>query len=171
VLLNERNEPLLDPERLRMIEVASNLHRMRIVMELLNKEGTAASLSKTLGYSRQLVDHHLETLEKSGLVFKRKIGNVEVYSATESAKTIVSEILKMHSEIGRVEKGETAVKAEKHKAGLKPIRLIPMAVGASIVLVASAEAIRVGKYTYILGGILLGILLYFASSRLIRLLE
>lgn len=188
-MLNEENgEPQLDPEKLRMIEVASNPHRIRIVMELLNKEGTVASLSKTLGYSRQLVDHHLETLERSRLVFRRKVGNVEMYSATEAAKTIVSEILKIHFEIGRVEKGraivvthpetgkagksETAAKVEKHAAtGLRPKRLIPLVIGVSAVLVASAEAIREVRYTYILGGILLGILLYAVASRLIRLLE
>lgn len=173
VLFDERNgEPQLDPERLRMIGVASNPHRIRIVMELLNKEGTVASLSKTLGYSRQLVDHHLETLERSRLVFRRKVGNVEMYSATEAAKTIVSEILKMHSEIGRVEKNETAAKVDKHTAtGLRPKRLLPLIIGLSTVLIASAEAIRAEVYTYILGGILLGILLYTAASRLIRLLE
>ncbi|MBO3842319.1 MAG: winged helix-turn-helix transcriptional regulator [Candidatus Brockarchaeota archaeon] len=187
-MLNEENgEPQLDPEKLRMIEVASNPHRIRIVMELLNKEGTVASLSKTLGYSRQLVDHHLETLERSRLVFRRKVGNVEMYSATEAAKTIVSEILKIQFEIGRVEKGgaivvthpetgkagksETAAKVKHAATGLRPKRLIPLVIGVSTVLVASAEAIREARYTYILGGILLGILLYAVASRLIRLLE
>ncbi|MEM3647734.1 MAG: winged helix-turn-helix domain-containing protein [Thermoproteota archaeon] len=184
----EKGKPQLDPEKLRMIEVASNPHRIRIVMELLNKEGTVASLSKTLGYSRQLVDHHLETLERSRLVFRRKVGNVEMYSATEVAKIIVSEIVKMHSEIVRVERGEavlvthpetgkaekkeTAVKVEKHAAtGLRPRSLIPLVIGLSTILVASAEAIRAGVYTYVLGGILLGILFYTLASRLIRLLE
>lgn len=188
MLNEEKGKPQLDPEKLRMIEVASNPHRIRIMMELLNKEGTVASLSKTLGYSRQLVDHHLETLERSRLVFRRKVGNVEMYSATEVAKTIVSEIVRMHSEIVRVEKGgevlathsetgkvekeETAVKVERHAAtGLRPKRLIPVIIGLSTVLVASAEAMRAGVYTYVLGGILLGILLYVLTSRLIRLLE
>ncbi|MEM3647024.1 MAG: hypothetical protein QW334_02630, partial [Thermofilum sp.] len=127
-------------------------------------------------------------LERSGLVLRRKIGNVEMYIATEAAKTIVAEILKIHSEIGKAEKGgtvlvthprtgkteegETAAKVEKHAAtALSPRRLIPLIIGVSTVLVASAEAIRAGVYTYILGGILLGILLYAVASRLIRLLE
>lgn len=188
VLANERNrEQQLDPERLRMIEVAANPHRIRIIMELLNREGTAASLSKALGYSRQLVDHHLETLERSRLVLRRKVGNVEMYNATEAARAIVTEILRMHSEIGRAEEGETvtvthpgaggtgegekAAKVKHAAIGLRPRRLIPLVIGISTILVASAEAIRAGVYTYILGGVLLGILLYAGASMLIRLLE
>ncbi|MGB9718750.1 MAG: ArsR/SmtB family transcription factor [Thermoproteota archaeon] len=187
-MANERNrEQQLDPERLRMIEVAANPHRIRIIMELLNREGTAASLSKALGYSRQLVDHHLETLERSRLVLRRKVGNVEMYNATEAARAIVTEILRMHSEIGRAEEGETvtvthpgaggtgegekAAKVKHAAIGLRPRRLIPLVIGISTILVASAEAIRAGVYTYILGGVLLGILLYAGASMLIRLLE
>jgi len=186
VLANEWNRQQLDPERLRMIEVAANPHRIRIIMELLNREGTVASLSKALGYTRQLIDHHLETLERSRLVLRRKVGNVEMYTATEAARAIVAEILRMHSEIGRAEKGEAVLvthpgagRAEGEKAakvkhaatGLRPRRLIPLVIGVSTILVASAEAIREGVYTYILGGVLLGILLYALASRLIRLLE
>jgi DNA-binding transcriptional ArsR family regulator len=173
VLLSENNEePQLDPERLRMIEVAANPYRIRIMMELLNKEGTVASLSKALGYSRQLVDHHLETLERSKLVLRRKVGNMEMYSITGAAKAIVSEILKIHSEIGGVEKGEAVARVGKHAAtSMSSKRLIPMIVGLSTVLVASIEGTLSGKYTYVLGGILLGVLLYAVASKLIRLLE
>jgi DNA-binding transcriptional ArsR family regulator len=187
VLANEGNRQQLDPERLRMIEVAANPHRIRIIMELLNREGTVASLSKALGYTRQLIDHHLETLERSRLVLRRKVGNVEMYTATEAARAIVTEILRMHSEIGRAEKGEAvlathpgagregegekAAKVKHAATGLRLRSLIPLVIGVSTILVASAEAIRVGVYTYILGGALLGILLYALASRLIRLLE
>lgn len=173
MLLNEKNkEPQLDPERLRMIEVAANPHRIRIMMELLNKEGTVASLSKALGYSRQLVDHHLETLERSKLVLRRRVGNMEMYSITEAAKAILLEILKIHSEIVGVEKGEAVALVEKHAAiGMSPRRLIPLIIGLSTVLVASIEGTLAGRYTYILGGILLGVLLYAVASKLIRLLE
>lgn len=187
-MANEGNRgKQLDPERLRMIEVAANPHRIRIIMELLNREGTVASLSKTLGYSRQLTDHHLETLERSRLVLRRKVGNVEMYTATEAARAIVTEILRMHSEIGRAgkggtvlathpgagreEEGEKTAKAKHAATDLRLRRLIPLVIGVSTILIASAEAIRVGVYTYILGGVLLGILLYAVASRLIRLLE
>lgn len=172
MLSNEKSEPQFDPEKLRMIEVAANPHRIRIIIELLNKESTAASLSKSLGYSRQLVNHHLGTLERSGLVLRRKVGSVEMYSVTNAARAIVSEMLKIQSEITKVEKYEVSARVEKHATiDLRSRRHIPLILGISTVLVATAEAIRAGVYTYILGGILLGIFLYVTVLRLIRLLE
>lgn len=169
---NERSgEPQLDPERLRMIEVATNPHRVRIMMELMSREGTVASLSKSLGYSRQLVTHHLETLERNRLVLKRKVGGVEMYSITEAARAVLSEILKMHSEIGRAEAGEAVLRVEKHTAaGPGPRRLTPLIIGVSTVVLASARGVLEGQPMWILGGILLGICLYAAASKLTRLL-
>lgn len=170
MLLNEKSgEPQLDPESLRMIEVAANHIRIRMMKELLNGEGTVTSLAKNLGYSRQLVNHHLDTLERNRLVLKRRVGSMEVYSITDAARAIISEILKIHLEVAKVEKDKTGVAAEKHEAtGPSLRRLIPLALGFSVIAIASVRGIVEGQPMWIVGGALLGIVLYGVASTLIR---
>ncbi|MEM2087412.1 MAG: winged helix-turn-helix domain-containing protein [Thermoproteota archaeon] len=162
-------EPQLDPERLRMIEVAANPSRIRIMIELLKGEGTVTSLAKNLGYSRQLVDHHLDTLERNRLVLKRRVGSMEVYSVTDEARAIISEILKIHLEVTKVEKDKAGMMIEKREAvGLRLRRLMPLALGISPIIIASARGIAEGQPMWIVGGVILGIFLYVVASILIR---
>lgn len=170
MLLDEKNgEPQLDPERLRMIEVAANPIRIRIMIGLLKKEGTVTSLAKDLGYSRQLVDHHLDTLERNRLVLKRRVGSMELYSVTDEARAIISEILKIHLEVAKVEKDKTSVSVERHETtGLSLRRLMPLALGFSVIAIASARGIVEGQPMWVVGGVLLGIFIYGVASTLIR---
>lgn len=170
MLLNEGGgEPQLDPERLRMIEVAANPSRIRIMIELLKEDGTVTSLAKNLGYSRQLVNHHLDTLERNRLVLKRRVGSMEVYSITDAARAVISEILKIHLEVTRAEKDKAGVMVEKREAtGLSLRRLMPLALGLSPVIIASARGIVEGQPMWIVGGVMLGIFLYVVASIIIR---
>jgi DNA-binding transcriptional ArsR family regulator len=170
MLLNEGSgEPQLDPERLRMIEVAANPIRIRIMLELLNGEGSATSLAKNLGYSRQLVNHHLDTLERNRLVLKKRIGSMEVYSVTDAARAIISEILRIHLEVAKVEKEKTGVTVEKREPTRLSLRkLTPLALGLFLVIIASIRGIIEGQPIWIFSGVLLGIVIYAIASTIIR---
>ncbi|MBO3754296.1 MAG: winged helix-turn-helix transcriptional regulator [Candidatus Brockarchaeota archaeon] len=173
MLPNEGKKPELEPEKLNMIKAAAEPHRMRILVKLLEKEGTITSLSKSLSYSKQLLIHHLEVLEKNGLVSKRRVENAEVYSISEAAKTIVSEVLKIHSRIGESEGPEAG--AERRmvtppalRRPASPLKLIPLIIGISVAFFASARGILEGQPLWILSGTLVGICLYAFVSKLIR---
>jgi DNA-binding transcriptional ArsR family regulator len=174
MLPNEGRKPELEPEKLNLIKIAAEPHRMRILMELLEKEGTITSL-KSLGYSRQLLIHHLEVLEKNGLVSKRSIGKAEVYSISEAARSIVSEVLKIQSRIGEAEGIKVTTGAESRRvpvpAPRKPAfqaKFIPLIIGISVALFASVRGILEGQPLWILSGTLVGIFLYIIVSKLIR---
>ena len=61
------------------------------ILTLLDREGglgefpTQAELAKRLEKSQQLVSHHLRTLEKFGLVERRKMGVKQRYKLTREA--------------------------------------------------------------------------------------
>lgn len=156
----------LDPERLRMIEVAANIHRVKIMMELSKGDGTITSLAKGLGYSRQLVKHHLETLNRGGLVLKRRVGNMEVYSITDSGKTILSEILKIHLEVGKTSSETRVLVAEESR--MRPsVKHVPVIVGAIPAIMAFSKGITGDQPLWIMGGVIIGVFLYFITSKLI----
>lgn len=159
----------LDLERLRMIEIAANIHRVKIMMELSKGDGTITSLAKSLGYSRQLVKHHLETLNRGGLVSKKRIGNMEFYSITEDGRTILSEILKIHLEAGK-EKGEIRKPIAKEKKIIPGARYLPIIAGAFPVIISLIRGIGESQPIWIIGGLILGILLYVIFSKLIQVL-
>ncbi|MEM3712234.1 MAG: winged helix-turn-helix domain-containing protein [Thermoproteota archaeon] len=178
----------LDPERLRMIEVAANVHRVKMMMELLKGDGTITSLAKSLGYSRQLVKHHLETLNREGLVYKRRIGNMEFYSITDNGRIILSEILKIHLEVGKVRSEDTCIKTpataleEVDRASVSytpvvksrmklSIKHMPIIVGAVTALIAFIRGVITNQPLWIIGGILFGVFLYLIFSRLIEALK
>ncbi|MEM1558341.1 MAG: winged helix-turn-helix domain-containing protein [Thermoproteota archaeon] len=156
----------LDLERLRMIEVAANIHRVKIMMELSKGDGTITSLAKGLGYSRQLVKHHLDTLNRGGLVSKKRVGNMEIYSITNSGKTILSEILKIHLEMGKASNEEHVPIAEEGGIRLS-VKYIPVIVGVIPVVIAFVKGITGNQPLWIIGGVIVGVFLYFIASRLI----
>jgi predicted transcriptional regulator len=159
----------LDPGRLRMIEVAANIHRIKIMMGLSKGEGTITSLARGLGYSRQLVKHHLETLNREGLVSKKRIGGMEVYNITENGRRIMSEILRIHIDIGEVGgEGHKPARDEKFMPALK--EHLPTAIGILTVAIAAIRGIAGNQPTWILGGLFLGLILYLAVYKLIRVL-
>ncbi|MCS7138553.1 MAG: helix-turn-helix domain-containing protein [Crenarchaeota archaeon] len=159
----------LDLERLRMIEIAANIHRVKIMMELSKGEGTITSLAKNLGYSRQLVKHHLETLNRGGLVYKRRIGNMEFYNITDSGKTILSEILKIHLEIGKAS-NEACKPVSNDKSIRKRLKYLPIILGTTSVAVSFIKGFSVNQPLWIVGGVLMGIFLYAIISKLIQVL-
>ncbi len=174
-LPNEGNKIELEPEKLNMIRAAAEPHRMRILVELLEKEETITSLSKSLSYSKQLLIHHLEVLEKNRLVSKRRVGNAEVYSISEAARIIVSEVLQTHSRIREAEGPGVTVGAETRMVSTpalgkpaSPLKLIPLITGVSVALFASVRGILEGQPLWILSGALVGICLYAIVSKLIR---
>ncbi|MGQ9479511.1 MAG: winged helix-turn-helix domain-containing protein [Thermoproteota archaeon] len=163
-----------NPRRLRMIEVAANPSRIRILISLMNGDGTLTSLSKSLGYSRQLVKHHLDTLEKTGLVSKKRLGNMDVYSINEAAKTVVSEISDIHSRISiPAEEKHPEPRPVERRSLLKHLPLIALAMP---VLIAVAKGVLERTppstvATWGIGGFIIGIILYAAIRRILRLLE
>lgn len=172
---NEGNKIELEPEKLNMIKAAAEPHRMRILVKLLEKEDTITSLSKSLNYSKQLLIHHLEVLEKNRLVSKRRVGNAEVYSISEAARIIVSEVLQTHSRIGESEGPGVTVGAETRMVSApalrrpaSPLKTIPLIIGVSVALFASVRGILEGQPLWILSGALVGICLYAIFSKLIR---
>lgn len=172
---NEGEKIELEPKRLNMIKAAAEPHRMRILVTLLEKEGTITSLSKSLNYSKQLLIHHLGVLEKNGLVSKRRVENAEVYSISEAAKTIVSEVLKIHSRIGGAEGPEVTAGTERRVATVpalrrpaSPLKLTPLLIGISVALFASVRGVIEGQPLWILSGTLAGVCLYVIVSKLIR---
>lgn len=166
--MSEETEQL-DPERLRMIGIAANIHRVKIMMELSKGDGTVTSLAKSLGYSRQLVKHHLETLNRGGLVSKRKVGNVEVYSINDSGKTILSEILKIHTEVKK-SVGETSVVKQVFEEKRFSLKYVPVVVGVIPVVVAFLKGVTGDQPLWIVGGVILGAFLYAAALKLTRAL-
>ncbi|MEM3648901.1 MAG: winged helix-turn-helix domain-containing protein [Thermoproteota archaeon] len=174
-MLNEGEKIELEPERLNMIKAAAEPHRMRILVALLEKEGTITSLSKSLNYSKQLLIHHLGVLEKNGLVLKRRVENAEVYSISEAARIIVSEVLKIYSRMGEAEGPEVTAGAERRVATVRalrrpasPLKLTPVIIGVSVALFASVRGILEGQPLWILSGTLVGACLYVIVSKLIR---
>ncbi|MGQ9596368.1 MAG: ArsR/SmtB family transcription factor [Thermoproteota archaeon] len=162
---DERDEgPQLDSERLKMIGVAAHPSRIRIVMELLKGEGTVTSLAKSLGYSRQLVKHHLDALERAKLISRKKVGNMEVYIATDIAKTIVSEILKIHLEAGT----KITTVEERREVLSDSKKFIPLAIGIFPIVIATIRGFVEREPLWIIGGVLVGIVLYGFTYRLIR---
>jgi len=159
----------LDAERLRMIGIAANIHRVRIMMELSKGEGTITSLARALGYSRQLVKHHLETLSRGGLVSKRRLGNMEAYSITDSGRLILSEVLKMHVEVGKAS-SKTYTPVSEESGTRLSMKYAPVIVGAVPVLIALIKGIAGNQPLWILGGFLLGVFLYAVVSKLIQVL-
>ncbi|MCX8182901.1 MAG: winged helix-turn-helix domain-containing protein [Crenarchaeota archaeon] len=175
MLPNEGKKLELEPEKLNMIKAATEPHRMRILVILLEKEGTITSLSKSLGYSKQLLIHHLEVLEKNGLVSKRRVENADVYSISEAARTIVTEVLKIHSRIGEAESPEVTTETERGRviepAVRRPastLKLIPLIIGISVALFASVRGIIEEQPLWIITGTLVGICLYAIVSKLIQ---
>jgi len=153
-----------------MIEIAANIHRVKIMMELSKKgDGTVTSLAKSLGYSRQLVKHHLETLNRGGLVSKRRIGNMEFYSITEDGRTILSEILKIHLEVGRGEV-EVCKPVVKEKRTINGAGYLPIIAGITPVLISLIKGVFENQPLWIIGGLILGVLLYLIFSKLIKVL-
>ncbi|MBO3799903.1 MAG: winged helix-turn-helix transcriptional regulator [Candidatus Brockarchaeota archaeon] len=159
----------LDLERLRMIEIAANIHRVKIMMELFRSEGTITSLSRTLGYSRQLVKHHLETLSRGGLVSKRRVGNMEVYSITDSGRIILSEVLKIHAEVGRTS-SETRMPVSEESKAKPSVKYVSVIAGTVTVVIALVKGIAGNQPLWILGGFLLGAFIYVIVSKLIQVL-
>lgn len=174
-LLNEGEKIELEPERLNMIKAAAEPHRMRILVALLEKEGTVTSLSKSLNYSKQLLIHHLGVLEKNRLVSKRRVENAEVYSISEAARIIVSEVFKIHSGIGEAESPRVTAGTETPVVTAPTLRrtecllkLAPLIIGVSVALFASIRGILEVQPLWILSGNLVGICLYVIVSKLIR---
>lgn len=159
----------LDPERLRMIEIAANIHRVKIMVELTKSDGTITSLAKSLGYSRQLVKHHLETLNRGGLVFKKRVGNVEVYSITEGGKAILSQILKMHLEIGKTG-GEAHAPVVEDSSIRLSVKHVPIIAAAVPAVIAFVKGVAGDQPLWIMGGILFGAFIYFIASKITRAL-
>ncbi|MEM2599377.1 MAG: winged helix-turn-helix domain-containing protein [Thermoproteota archaeon] len=175
MLPNEGEKIEFEPERLNMIKAAAEPHRMRILVALLEKEGTITSLSKSLNYSKQLLIHHLGVLEKNRLVLKRRVENAEVYSISEAAKIIVSEVLKIHSRMEEVESPRVAA-GDETRVVTEPalrrtdsfLKLIPLIIGVSVALFASVRGVLEGQPLWILSGTLVGVCLYVIVSKLIR---
>jgi len=174
-LPNEGEKPGLEPGKLNMIKIAAEPHRMMILVKLTDGEGTITSLSKSLSYSKQTIIKHLGVHERNGLVLKRKVENTEIYSISEAARTIVLEVLEMHSRVGGAKSLEVTAGAERHQLTElslgKPasrVKSIPLIIGISVALFASARGILEGQPLWILSGTLVGICLYVIVSKLIR---
>lgn len=175
MLPSEGRKTELEPEKLSMIKAAAEPHRMRILVKLLEKEDTATSLSKSLGYSKQLLSHHLGVLERNGLVLKRRVENAEVYTVSEAARIIVSEVLQTRSGIREAKGSEATLRVERQRvtapATRRPasgLKLIPLIIGICVALFAFFRGVLEGQPLWILSGTLVGICLYAIFSKLIR---
>jgi ArsR family transcriptional regulator len=65
--------------------------RLKIIHKLLKGEVSVHKLSDSLGLKIYNVSRHLKILESSGLVKKRKDGNLRIYGITDNLKSRLSD--------------------------------------------------------------------------------
>lgn len=140
-------------DRIRILRIASTPLRIRI-MSLLNEEpSSAGKVTKALGISRQLGNHHLRILVEVGLVSESAIGTIKVYSITQKGAELLKE-LKTPSE-----------KRPKEQRNLKDRALpwVPVIAACSVFVLSAIKYLSEAgaPSTWLMGGAIFGILTYF----------
>ncbi|MHA2358143.1 MAG: ArsR/SmtB family transcription factor [Candidatus Heimdallarchaeaceae archaeon] len=80
------------------ISSVSHPTRQAILNELKNKQQTTLDLEQSLDESRYNLYHHLEVLEKQGIIEQKKEGKLKVYNLRKGVVPIVLEINKLPKE-------------------------------------------------------------------------
>jgi len=149
-------------DRIRTFRIASSPVRIKI-MSLLNREpSSVGKVTKALGISRQLANHHLRILMEIGLITESGIGTIKIYSITPKGAELLKELGTPSEERPK----------DQGKPRDRILRWAPVAAACSVfILSAIRYLLETGApSTWLLGGAIGGILTYlvlkWALSRL-----
>ena len=104
----------------KLFSALSSESRIKIIKSLINKEIHLSGLSRELNISKPVISRHLKILEKSGLVKRKIIGNVHLFSANIECLEKTFETFIEESEI-EIEKNKTIFDALKQIPGVEII--------------------------------------------------
>jgi DNA-binding transcriptional ArsR family regulator len=82
-----KNLPHFSIDWTKVLKALADESRLQIIHKLLKGEISVNALSDSLGLKIYNVSRHLKILENSGLVEKRKEGNLRIYRISKSLKS------------------------------------------------------------------------------------
>ena len=101
-----------------LFNALSSESRIRIIKRLIYEEIHLSGLSRELNISKPVISRHIKILEKSGLIKRKIIGNVHVFSANLSGLEKAFETFIDESEV-EIEKNNTIFDALKQIPGVE----------------------------------------------------